>query len=88
MIARRHPALSFPATLLLVALAGCGRPPLPESAAAIGDAPYPELVPAGQILAGDGQPPRISDRSDAALAARAALLRRRAEELRAREFDT
>ncbi|PJE30902.1 hypothetical protein SAMN06297129_3435 [Pseudooceanicola antarcticus] len=83
-----RPALSFPAALLLLVLAGCGRPPLPESATAIGDVPYPELVPAQQILSGGAQEPRISESSEASLAARAALLRRRAAELRAREFDT
>lgn len=79
-----------PAALLLLTVlaAGCTRPPLPDSAAAAAEGPYPELVPAGRILVGSGETPRIDETSESDLAARAALLRRRAEALRAREFDT
>ncbi|WP_010142132.1 hypothetical protein [Oceanicola sp. S124] len=84
----RAPHLPTAAALLLIALAGCGRPPLPESATAAAEGPYPELVPAYRILAGTAAEPRIGETTEADLAARAALLRRRAEALRAREFDT
>ena len=81
--------LTATAAVLLVSAAACTRTPdVARQEAAVADLPYPDLMATAELLA---QAPEAADpqnNPEAALAARAALLRRRADALRAREFDT
>lgn len=67
-------------------LAACGPdvPALDQRIAAAADAPFPELVPLGPLLAGiDTAPPRQAAPEGQSLEARTENLRRRAAALRA-----
>lgn len=74
--------------LAALSLAGCTPPPRSAANAALpANTPYLDLVPESRILEGGDTATRLTGDSEAALAYRAALLRRRAAELRARELD-
>jgi hypothetical protein len=67
-------------------LAACGPdvPALDQRVAGAADAPFPEIVPLGPLLAGvDAAPPREAAPEGRSLEARAETLRRRAAALRA-----
>lgn len=73
--------------ILGLALAACAEFPQVDAALAEGDpeADYPELLPFEQLLA--GEEPQLSETDDAALLARAAELRNRANGLRGPVID-
>lgn len=74
---------------LALGLAACAPPDLPAELLQDEDvnAPFPDLVPAGEILDQRPLSPRLSPESDAAQQARAEALTRRAETLRNSHVD-
>lgn len=75
--------LSIPAAFLPAMLAACASSPDFDPGAAA-DAPFPEILPINQIQA--AVPAPVGDEGIAALAAKAAALRARANELRGTEI--
>ncbi|KAA2316265.1 hypothetical protein DL237_08470 [Pseudooceanicola sediminis] len=73
---------------LLVALWGCNRPPALDAtlSTANREAAYPDLVPGSRITSRTQDQARLDTADDDALAARAADLRRRADDLRTAEI--
>lgn len=72
------------ATLALLALSGCTTPPGLNDRLSAADraAPYPALLPSGQIRAAIPGAPRLQKEDDSRVLARAEALRRRADALR------
>ena len=90
---RRRTALPRPllpalAAALLLSVTACTRAPggAPQESAA-SDLAYLDLVPTASLVARPDEMAQVSTEAEDALTSRAALLRRRAEALRARDFD-
>ena len=79
------PAMRRALLALALLLSGCATfPEVDRAAMTLGEGPAPRLLPTDQVLAAGEAPPLGAEAAQAALAARAAGLRQRAEAIRQR----